>query len=87
MTEKLFRVRTRSVEATDSREARIRVETIHSDGSRSRSRTLGIDRAADNPHAVAVTKYLHLLGYEHFGVYFSRKTKSGSGISCVVSLA
>jgi hypothetical protein len=86
MTENLFRVRTRLVKGTKTRAARIRVETVHSDGNRSHARTLGIDYAADNPHTGAVTEYLHSLGYEHFTIYFSGKTNSGRGTCYAVSL-
>lgn len=75
-----FIIRTRKTKATDTRGARIRVETVEADGKAHTARTMAYDYAADNPHRSAVEQYLQDLGITAYTLRYSGDTRSRAGV-------
>lgn len=74
-----FMVRTRKVNATDFRGARIRVECVADSGTGWGARTLAYNFAAENPHVGALIEYLNGKSIDSFRADWVRETRSGRG--------
>lgn len=74
-------IRTRKIPADNYRGARIRVETIASNGDGFRVSTYPYDYAASNAHEAAALAYLELRPrmFGACGVEYVRETRSGRG--------